>query len=139
MKLFFDEDCGTRVPRALKDIGLPVADIAYPTSSAAGPLPKGTSDSDWLKWVGNNGYLAISRNVRIMRKPDERAALLSAAAGAVFIDAGQEPVWKLLRRILDRFEWCIEIDRSERRPFAYRLRMTGNAERFDFATNRWRR
>ncbi len=123
MKLFFDESVGTRVPGALQYIGIPAEEIARPTRS--GPVALGMPDREWIPLIGAGGFLVVSHDLRMLAVPAERDALASAQVGAVFVDAGSEPRWRVLRLLLGRWEWLERIDSTEERPFAYRLPLRG--------------
>ena len=123
MKLFFDEDMGTSVPKALRQAQAPCEDILFPRPG--GPLRPGATDLDWLSYAGEHGYLAISANKHILDSDVERQALLDARAAVVFLASGQERVFTVFRLIVRRWDWLVELDRAESRPFAYLLTARG--------------
>ena len=128
MKLFIDEDIGTRVPRALKLVRMPCENIVYPSNS--GPIRFGTKDIDWIPWVGQNGYLAFSRNHHILENEVEFDLVRQHGVGIVFVDRGDHPSWAILRMIMQRWEWLRLIDGAQR-PFAYLVGLTGRPEGYD--------
>ncbi len=119
MKVFFDEDNGQSLPRALLLLRAPCEAITYPRKE--GPVTRGTPDTSWLAWVGENGYLAVSQNRRILDVPDERAALERHAAGCIFLASGQWKAHEVARLLLNRWDWFRLVDVNEPRPFAYLL------------------
>ena len=124
MKIFFDdESVGGKVAAALQHIGAPAAEIVRPTK--AGTIQLGMPDLEWIPLAGSEGYLVISHDLRIPAVPAERAALVGGNVGAVFIDAGAEPRWRVLRLLLDRWDWLERVDSTEPRPFAFRLPFRG--------------
>lgn len=125
MKLFFDESVGTRVPEALRHIAVPCQGIFRPVwPSQPGTIKYGMTDLEWLQIAGAERYLAVSHDAKMLEVPAEREAIRDAGVGLVVINAGQAPRWRILRLLLDRWEWLDRIDR-EPRPFAYVLSLRG--------------
>jgi hypothetical protein len=87
VKLFFDENFGSRIPEALQKLGAPCEVIDRPRRG--GPIELGTSDIDWIAAVGRDGFLGLSEDVAILRSSVERAALVDAGAGVVFFEDGR--------------------------------------------------
>ncbi|MBI5949102.1 MAG: hypothetical protein HY875_13260 [Chloroflexi bacterium] len=125
MKVFFDEDNGTAIPRALRGVGAPNADILFPRPG--GPILPGAPDVEWLEFVGRNGYLAISQNRHILDVPVEREALIRESCGVVFLANGEQPAYRALQLLLNRWDWLQTLDANETRPFAYILPFRGKA------------
>lgn len=48
-------------------------------------FPQDTLDTVWLREVGRRGWVVLSKDVRIRRNKDERAALLEAGVKAFFL------------------------------------------------------
>lgn len=124
MKLFFDEDTGGGVPRALRAIG-----IDTESARSDGPIKKGTRDEDWIPFVAARGYLVFSCNTAILAAEAQRALLIEHRVGAVFLASGQERKLAVLRLILNRWDWLEQIDAHEERPFAYMLSISGRFRR----------
>lgn len=128
MNLFFDEDTGTGIPRAVRLLRLPSVDhVVYPGS--AGPLPKGTSDPDWIAFVGSNDYLAFSQNRLILASDVEREAAIKARAGIIFVGTGQERSWLVMKLLLNQWSWVLDVHQQIARPFASHLSTAGRKER----------
>ncbi|MFC1976895.1 hypothetical protein ACFLWS_01300 [Chloroflexota bacterium] len=78
MILYSDEDVGTKVPRALKLVGL----------RAVSAVSKGAvsePDIQWLERVGIKGWLGISCNKAMLNVPEERDAIIDNEVGIVFL------------------------------------------------------
>lgn len=118
MILYSDEDVGTRVPRALKLVGLKVV-------SAVSKGAVSEPDVQWIWRVGKKGWLGLSCNKDIIHVPEERDAIINSKAGIVFITSGNlHPRDKLLL-ILRKWQWLEKIDATEERPFAFYLYTIG--------------
>lgn len=114
MILYCDEDVGTRVPKALKLVGLQVV-YAVKRGWASEP------DVQWLARAGKNGWLGLSCNKNILEVPEERDSIILNNVGIVFITSGNlHPKDKLLLT-LQKWEWLDAIDLNEKRPFAFYL------------------
>ena len=115
MILLCDKDVGTRVPKALKLVGLRVISLA---DSSFG-LHK--NDVEWLTGVGKRGWLAFSCNKKMLDVPLERDTIIEEKVGIVFLTSGQEYLPQVLRLLLNKWEWLELIDQTTPRPFAYYL------------------
>lgn len=122
MILYSDEDVGTRVPKALKLVGL---------GAVSAVSKRGVSETDiqWLKRVGGKGWLGLSCNKDILNVPEERDAIIKNNVGIVFITSGNlHPKDKLLL-ILRKWQWMEAINETENRPFAFYLYMNGQTRK----------
>lgn len=122
MILYCDEDVGTRVPKALKLVGLPAVGAV---SSGAVSEP----DIQWLARVGKKGWLGLSCNKNMLEVPEEKDTIILNDVGIVFITSGNlHPKDKLLLT-LRKWEWLLKIDLYEHRPFAFYLYPTGKIKK----------
>lgn len=70
--LFVDRDASSgRLFQALRDAGIPF-------EAHRDHFAHDTPDTDWLREVGRRGWLVLTRDQNIRRKPDELAALREA-------------------------------------------------------------
>lgn len=120
MKLFFDEDAGTRVAEALRV--LDVATVEYISNRRR--IKKGTRDEDWLPVVGREGFLLLSCNIGILEAEAQRNLLIRENVGVVFLP-GQATRLQVLRLIVSKWEWLNSIHEHEPRPFAYVMALSG--------------
>lgn len=122
MILYSDEDVGTKVPRALKLVGL----------RAVSAVSKGAvsePDIQWLERVGEKGWLGLSCNKNILNVPEERDAITNNNVGIIFITSGNlHPRDKLLL-ILRKWQWMEKVDATENKPFAFYLYTTGQTRK----------
>jgi hypothetical protein len=120
--LYCDEDVGTKVPRALKLVGL----------RAVSAVSKGAvsePDIQWLERVGKKRWLGISCNKDILNVPEERDSIINNDVGIVFFTSGNlHPKEKLLL-ILRKWQWMEALDTMEERPFAFYLYTTGQTRK----------
>lgn len=118
MILYCDEDVGTKVPRALKLVGLRVI-------SAVSRGMTSEPDIQWLIRVGKKGWLGLSCNKNILNVPEENDAIISNNVGIIFLTSGNLHPKDKLFLILRKWEWMEKIDSTENKPFAFYLYPNG--------------
>lgn len=114
MILLCDEDVGTKVPRALRLVGLKVV-------SLADKFGLGWKDVKWLREAGRRGWLAFSCNKKMLDVPEEQDTIIAEKVGIVFLTSGHEYLPLVLRLLLNKWKWLEEVDQTTPRPFAYYL------------------
>lgn len=122
MILVCDEDVGSRIPTALKLVGL-----SCNSAKDVGLL--GVPDVKWLTVAGRQGWLVFSCNKRMLQVPAEQQAIIRENVGIVFLTSGQEYLPNTLRLILSKWAWLELIDSTIPRPFAYYLYPRGRTKR----------
>lgn len=125
MRVFVDEDTGSGLARALSAVGI---ETEYPTSKKSSPIKLGDGDDKWLPFAGRQGRLVLSRNTNILQVEAERELLLTHLIGVVFLPQHLDKL-ELLRLVMKRWDWLLEVDATVPRPFAYYLGATGRAVR----------
>jgi hypothetical protein len=122
MLLYCDEDVGTKVPNALKLVGL----------KAVSAVSKGAisePDIQWLERVGQKGWLGLSCNKNILNVLEERDTILRNNVGIVFLTSGNlHPKDKLLL-ILRKRRWIETICETTVKPFAFFLYPNGQTRK----------
>ena len=76
MKLLCDEDVGTGIPTALHAVDLPGQSLRRLGMG-------GAPDVEWLEFAGREGWLVFSYNWRMIREPEELAAIRGHNVGVV--------------------------------------------------------
>ena len=124
---YFDENIGSRVPDALKTLGLRV--IPGVKKQYGG----GQNDIQYLRRAGQNGWLAISANKDMLNVKDERDTIIAEKVGIVFITDGQMRRPELMLLLLKKWNWLETVDTDEKRPFAYYLFPSGRTKKGDLS------
>ena len=133
--LFFDQNIGPSVPRTLKARGLRdfeyrfLLDV-YPNALRPG---KYVDDTEWLRDAGVNGWLAITRDLRILTRPDQRQALIDSEARVVFLDAGNAPRRALTEWVIRNSDWLLRVYKETPPPFAFVMTLDGAPRRVDLS------
>lgn len=124
MKLFFDENVGSGVPRALRLVR--VEDVHYLTEmfSTDGRPAQGIQDEDWIPEIGSS-FLVLSRDIKLLRRPAQRELLAENAVGIICITDAYASPRDMLAFVLRRMSRLEEIDKTTSRPFAFRVSLRG--------------
>lgn len=86
---FTDRDLGKQFPAILKDAGLKV-------ERHADHFAPNAADEEWLRFVGERRWLALTHDGRIRYKPNELAAVVRHRV-ALFVVVGDAPYPELAR------------------------------------------
>jgi PIN like domain len=135
VKLFFDEDNGTGIPRALQLIRPSNDEVHYPSDKGHNLVRKGTKDRDWIPLAGRLGMLVFSQNKRMLENAEERRLLIEHRVGAVYLSNGNDRAFPVMRMLLNRWEWLVLVDSTVERPFAYLVTIGGRARKLDLRSS----
>ena len=118
MILFCDENVGSGVAHALRDVGL----SAHSTYSLGW---MGRADEWWLPRVGEAGWVVFSANKKMLLVPRERQTIIENEVGIIFLTTGNETPRTMLRLLLNRWDRLESLDGNTARPFARFLSPNG--------------
>ncbi len=96
MILLCDEDVGTGVPKALAAVG-------YDARSMIGMSWGGRADEFWLTKAGQQEWLVLSCNKRMLKVKAERDTIVRERVGIVFLTTGEEHPPSVLLRLLKKW------------------------------------
>ena len=126
MILLCDEDVGTGIPHALRDVGLQASALVKIGLA-------GMADTDWLPIAGRNRWLVFSHNKKMLTVALEKQAVIDHQVGIVFLTTGEESPVKQLRMLLNRWDILELLDTTIPRPFARFIRPDGHiTERYNY-------
>lgn|GEM_PF-3227171 len=135
MKLFFDEDNASGIPKAVRLLKAPdLTSLEYPSNDfkTRHRWPKATPDADWLPWAGQENYLVISQNTRILETPHEFALIGPNKVKIVFIENGHTKSWRVFQVLQSKWKWLNEQWHREG-PAIWILRLNGRVEPYPAA------
>jgi hypothetical protein len=90
-------------------------------------FPQDAKDPVWLRAVGINGCLGITRDAKIRTRPAERQAIMEHNAGCFILTYRNDlKRSEIVRLVLDHIEEMEERFRTTPRPFIYTV--TGGGE-----------
>ena len=118
MKFIFDENLSPKLARGLKEFG-------EETSHLRDYFAEGTSDEEWLRRIGEEGWTLITLDKRIRRRPIERDALKNYKVGAFFLGGKTMRRWDYVKQIVRAWENIKHLAESETPPFAYQINTYG--------------
>jgi len=115
---FTDRDLGPSVADALRHGGLRIE--AYHEHFALDDVP----DQEWLRMVGDRGWIALTHNKMIRWERAELDELMHRGVRAFFL-VGKGPHPELARAVLDAKHRIERFLRKHRGPFAARIYQQG--------------
>ena len=87
----------------------------------------GTDDPIWLRRVGGEGWLAITRDAHIRTRPAERAAIMENDVGCFILTHQQDlPRREIVRIVFDYLPEMEQKFRDTQRPFIYTVTKNGH-------------
>lgn len=84
-------------------------------------FPQDCPDTDWLRYIGENGYFLLTRDDAIRRHPAELKALKDYGVGAFFLGGKNRARWELVQQLVRNWLRIKEYAEKEKRPFALRI------------------
>lgn len=94
-------------------------------------FPDGTKDPVWLRRVGENGWLAITRDGNIRYRPGEKQAILDHNVGCFIFTykntMKRERIVQLVLKHIEKIEKAFE---ATPRPFIYTIATDGQLRRY---------
>ena len=87
----------------------------------------GTDDPIWLRRVGAEGWLAITRDAHIRTRPAQRAAIMENDVGCFILTHQQDlPRREIVRIVFDYLPEMEQKFRDTQRPFIYTVTKNGH-------------
>jgi hypothetical protein len=118
MKFVIDENLSPHLAHGMREFGEAVDHLLDHFSA-------GTSDDQWLPYVGDNHLFLITRDDRIRWKPAELKALLEHGVGAFFLGGKNRSRCDLIRQLVRNWHRIKALAAAEHRPFAVRIPPSG--------------
>lgn len=124
--LFFDRGVGTRIPRTLRSLGVPVG-IEHHQEHFAKDAP----DDLWLPAVGGQGWTVIGFDWSYHKNQAELSALRQYNIGVFYLWGVQMRTWERMFCLARAYEGIIRAIETTPRPFIYRVRKYGQLRRVE--------
>ena len=116
---FIDHSLGGKlIAQRLRGLGAQVETLAD-------HFPINTPDVDWLKTVGDNGWIVLSKDGRIRRDSVERTALKAAGVRAFFLTQQGLTGVEMADIFATALHGMVNRAHSQAAPFIYTLSRTG--------------
>ena len=114
MTFFFDRNVGSKLPTALRLLGL---DVAWHDEQGFTPA---TSDEEWLREAGLHAWTVVTHDTRLVRNLNEREALVAAGVGCFVISGGSADRWSKVRARAAAWPRILSIVANEPIPYVWR-------------------
>ncbi|PHQ35186.1 PIN-like domain-containing protein [Rhodopirellula bahusiensis] len=121
---FVDRNMGKHIAQAIIDAGYD----AIHHDDKFGPT---TPDTEWLKEVGKNGWLVISRDEKIGKNPSELIALIDAQVHAFFFILQQQSSQVVIDAVIRCLPHMLEIAKRKSPPTLAIINKHGKLERLE--------
>ena len=82
-------------------------------------------DTEWLEYIGREGFFLVTRDNRIRSNPLEINALRTRGVGAFFLSGKNRSSWELVQQLVRNWIRIKELADKTRPPFAFRVPPTG--------------
>jgi len=121
---FFDENMPPKVAAALQALGTCEA------RHLVDHLPRGTPDEEVFSFLSSQGWVLVTQDARINRKPHQRRALLESGIGA-FILTGKaaRSVEEMMVFLLERMPQILDSAQDSAPPYIFGVPDRGKIER----------
>ncbi|MBN4081278.1 DUF5615 family PIN-like protein [Caldithrix abyssi] len=118
MRFFIDNNLGQNLANGMKAFGEDVVHLLD-------IFPNDVKDTEWLEYIGKNGYFLITRDDNIRYNPSEIEALKKYKVGAFFLGGKNRSTWDIIRQLVRNWHRIKEYANKERKPFAVRIPPSG--------------
>ncbi len=118
MRFFFDNNLSPHLAKGMREFG---QDAAHLTEHFA-PAEK---DEVWLRHLGANGWILVTRDERIRWNPAEIRALRDEGVGAFFLGGKNRSRCDLIEQVVRNWRRMKDYATRTTKPFAFRIPPSG--------------
>ena len=118
MTFFFDNNLSPAVVRGLRGFG---EDVRHLTEL----FTPNTPDVEWLKRIGNENWILVTRDERVRRNPAELNAFKRYNVRAFFLGGKNRTRCDMIQQIVRNWPRMKEFANRLRPPFAFRIPPSG--------------
>ncbi|MFX0202054.1 MAG: DUF5615 family PIN-like protein [Candidatus Hodarchaeota archaeon] len=118
MTFFFDNNLSESLVKGMKAFGEDVVHLKD-------LFPEDTDDVIWLKHVGKNGMVLITRDKKVRWNPAERGALQKYKVGAFFLGGKNLNRCRLIQQVVRNWPRIKEFAQKHPPAYAFRIPPTG--------------
>jgi hypothetical protein len=116
MKFFVDENLPAWLAK-----GLDMLDKESEIFHLSDVFDCGTADTEWLRVVGKEGWLLLSRDRAIRRRPAEINSYRRNAVGGFVLGGKKMSGWSIVEQIVRNWRKIKEMASNTKRPFLFRI------------------
>jgi len=118
MKFFIDNNLSTYLAAGMKGFGEEVMHLCD-------QFPPDTVDTKWLEYIGNNGYVLVSRDEKLRWNPAEIYALKTFKVGAFFLGGKGRTRCELIQQLVRNWPKMKKLAESTNPPYVFRIPPSG--------------
>ncbi len=122
IKFFVDANLGINLVNGLRILGYSNIEHVHDT------FKEGVIDEEWLEYVGEKGYILITKDKGIRKNPKEKTALLKYNIVAFFLGGSQMGIRETSKQLItawNKMEACAERQRKKGVAGAFIVRPGG--------------
>jgi len=120
MRFFVDNNLSQKLAKGMAAFGEDVIHLKD-------EFPEETIDTEWLKYVGEERFVLITRDEAIRRNPAELAALREYKVGAFFLGGKNLDRWRIIQQVVRNWPRIKEFAERTRPPYAFRVPPRGTS------------
>lgn len=128
--IYLDENLSEYVAQALNFLnkGYFKEIQVYSTKEKFG---KGVADEVIIPGIGKEGGILITRDINIHKTRFQFDLCKQHKIGVFFLTLpkGQSKHWEMVKALIDKWETIVDKVESERKPFAFRIKIVGKIEK----------
>lgn len=109
IKFFLDENLGGNLVDALRNLN--ITNIEHLTEV----FEEGTPDTDWLEYIGRNGYALITKDKNIRKNPKEKQALIYYKIIAFYLGGKNQSILQIALQLLNNWNRMEKIAKRQRK------------------------
>lgn len=117
LTFYFDRNFGRHFPEALNKLRPPVRVKWHQEQK----FPTNFDDDEWLKIVGQRGWIVFSQDRRFHKNELELAAIKQFKIGCFYFPCASDKRWVSANLFVRRFDRLCYLAESEKKPFIYRM------------------
>ncbi len=114
MRFFVDNNLSQKLAKGMAAFGEDVIHLKD-------KFPEETIDTKWLKYVGEQQLVLITRDKDIRRNPAELFALREYRVGAFFLGGKNLDRWKIIQQVVRNWLRIKELAERTQPPYAFRV------------------
>ncbi|MBN1273425.1 MAG: DUF5615 family PIN-like protein [Candidatus Aminicenantes bacterium] len=120
MKFFFDNNLSNKIAQAMD-----LLDQEVEVKHLTDIFNQNTQDSEWLKYIGENKMILLTKDRKILKNVAEKQAIRRYKVGAFILTAKNLPIWEIIRSIVNKWEEMKQLASTSKKPFAYQVPRKG--------------
>lgn len=136
LTLYFDRNIGTRIPEALRLLGMRNVLHHHIHRGKVGetlPIGRGQTslfkqdekDDVWLDFVGQRKWIVFGQDYKWHNEPAVLAAIKQHSIGCFYLPGAQATSWSTLRVFARSYDRILQVSKNAPRPFIYRVSDAG--------------